>query len=274
MKLSCRVKDDHTNRRAFTLIEMLVTISVIATLLGILLPSLIAAKQKSKQLVCQSNIRQLVMAVTCYADDNNGSYVLAAPGIFGENKHRWHGVRENDNEPFDRTKGPLARYLKGQNLKCTAKVKFVKLPPSDVEYDEGGGGYGYNMIYIGSVVWSNGYEDENCKTAAKDTDIRQSSQTLMFADTAMARFDYLTEYSFAEPRYFVVNGTPVTDGGWDPVPSIHFRHRGRANIGWVDGSAASKKMGNYEGTNLSDIKMKDMDLGWFEPMNNTMFDVK
>jgi hypothetical protein len=36
----------------------------------------------------------------------------------------------------------------------------------------------------------------------------------------------------------------------------------------------SKKMGKYEGTNKAGIKMKDMKLGWFEPMNNSMFDLK
>ena len=268
-------KPEHTNRGAFTLIEILVVIGVVSLLLGILLPALTAAKQKSKQLVCQSNLRQLALAVNCYADDNNGSYVLAAPDIFGDNKRRWYGGRENINDPFDRGKGPLSSYLKGEQLKCTEKVNYRKTPPSNAEYDEGSGGYGYNMIYLGSVIWSEGYaDDESLKKATKNTKVRQPSQTLMFADTAMAESDHYTEYSFAEPRYFVVNGVPDTDSGWGPVPSIHFRHRGRANIGWVDSSVTSKKMGKYEGTNPAGIKMKDLKLGWFEPMNNSMFDLK
>jgi len=267
-------KPDHTDRGAFTLIEMLAVIAVIALLLGILLPALTITKQKSKQLVCQSNLRQLIVANNCYADDNNGSYVRAAPAIFAVNKHRWYGVRENTTEPFDRAKGPLAPYLKGQNLNCTAKVNFKKVPPSQDDYDEGSGGYGYNIIYIGSVIWSNEYEDESLETAAKNTNVRQSSQTLMFADTAMAQSDYYTEYSFAMPRYFVANGEPVINTGWDPDPSIHFRHRNQANIGWVDGSVDSKKMGKFEGTNKAGIKMKDMKLGWFQPMSNKMFDLK
>ena len=264
-------KSDHTSRSAFTLIEMLVTIAVIALLLAILLPALTAAKQKTKQLVCRSNLRQLVIANNCYSDDNNGNYVRAAPAIFEVNKHRWYGVRENTNDPFNRAKGPLASYLQGQNLNCTVKVNYRKVPPSQDDYDEGSGGYGYNIFYIGSVIWSNEYEDEYLNTAAKNTNVRQPSQTLMFADTAMAESDCYTEYSFAIPRYFVVDGVSVIDTGWDPDPSIHFRHRNRANIGWVDGSVTSKKMGKYEETNQADIKMK---LGWFEPINNTMFDLK
>lgn len=278
MKVFCRVNSHHTNLNAFTLIEILAVIAVIALLLAILLPALTAAKQKSKQLVCQSNLRQLIIANNCHADDNNGSYVRAAPAMFEVNKHRWYGTRENKNDPFDRAKGPLSPYLQGQNLNCTAKVNYRKVPPSQADYDEGSGGYGYNIFYIGSIICSNEnedeYGDESLKTAAKNTSVRQSSQTLMFADTAMAELDYYTEYSFAIPRYFVANGEPVINTGWDPDPSIHFRHRGRANIGWVDGSVASKKMGKYEGTNKAGIKMKDMKLGWFEPMNNTMFDLK
>lgn len=271
----CRVDAGQTNRMGFTLIEVLVVIFVIALLLGILLPVLSAAKQKSKQLVCQSNIRQLVIAVNCYADDNNGHFVRAAPGIFGDNKLRWYGARENTNDPFDSAKGPLASYLKGEKLQCSVKVKYRKVPPSKAGYDEGSGGYGYNMIYLGSVIWAKGYDDnESFETATKTTQVRQSSQTLMFADTAMVKLDYYTEYSFAEPRFFVVGGEPDTDTGWEPDPSIHFRHRNRANIGWVDGSVVSKKMGKYEGTNQAGVKFKDMKLGWFEPMNNTMFDLK
>lgn len=263
-----------TNSRAFTLIEILVTIAVIAMLLAILMPALLAAKQKSKQILCLSNLRQLVVATTAYTQDNDSSLPLAASDIFTENKHRWYGKRESINDPFDTAKGPLASYLQGQNLNCTAKVKYAKVPPTDPKYDEGSGGYGYNMVYLGSVISSKGYGDESFKTSAKITSVKQPSETLTFADTAMANSDYLTEYPFAEPRYFVVDSKPVTDAGWDPLPSIHFRHRRRANIGWVDGSATSKKMGKYEAINNAGINMSDMKLGWFEPMSNKLFDLK
>ena len=107
------------------------------------------------------------------------------------------------------------------------------------------GRYGYNMIYIGSRIWIDGYEDQNCKVTTKDADIRRLAQTLMFADTAMAKPGFYIEYSFAEPRYFVINGVPVTDSRWNPSPSIHFWHRGRANISWIDSHVSSEKIGKY-----------------------------
>ena len=59
-------------RHAFTLVELLVVISIIALLIAILLPALSSAREASKQVKDLSNARQWGMACFAFAGDNKG----------------------------------------------------------------------------------------------------------------------------------------------------------------------------------------------------------
>ena len=69
-------------RGGFTLIELLVVIAIIAILAAILFPVFARARENARRASCMSNMKQLALAFTMYADDNNGWY---PPGVMQVN---------------------------------------------------------------------------------------------------------------------------------------------------------------------------------------------
>lgn len=83
-----RLRSDTTLSGGFTLVDLLVSIAVIAVLIGILLPSLRMVHDTSRRVVCASNLRQVGLGVHMYASDNDGwlppsSVVLGSDDFWG-----------------------------------------------------------------------------------------------------------------------------------------------------------------------------------------------
>ena len=104
----------------FTLIELLVVIAIIAILAAILLPALHKAREKARQGVCMNNLKQIGIAFTMYAQDNDGYTPPWSPTAHSCSK--WDLTRIN--------LGLLSEYLGGTSASCIGdtRPKVLRCP--------------------------------------------------------------------------------------------------------------------------------------------------
>jgi len=258
-------------QRGFTILEVLVVLSVIALLASLLLPGLAQAREQAKAVICGSNIKQIMLANTLYAEDFSGIY---SPGAsdFLHNLDRWHGHREQVDSPFDSSRGPLVDYLgAGRAIRQCPTFASAEIGMEQGGFERGNGGYGYNNAYIGvqsSYAADGSYSVSNDRAGVPVVRVARPPATIMFTDAAFAA-DALIEYSFAEPRFHPGFPTARTD------PSIHFRHNEHATVGWVDGHVDRPQRTFTHHSGFYPTDPEQHALGWFgQADDNSLFDLR
>ena len=217
------------SRLAFTLVELLVVIGIIALLVAILLPVLASAKEKANAIKCQSNLRQLMIAFHYFAQDHKGHL----PG-------RDNDAGDNDYEKRDWCIGPpktmnwdqaWAISPEGGTLYKYVRNKEVYRCPSKLSaglgkfYSPGGGiGVGTNehFDYAYFSAW----------TGAIMTKIKSTSE---FRDQIKNKIVKTQTPILVEESPDTMCGSNLETGHSNADPMDH-HHHGGAHFGSIDGS--------------------------------------
>jgi prepilin-type N-terminal cleavage/methylation domain-containing protein/prepilin-type processing-associated H-X9-DG protein len=118
-------------KRAFTLVELLVVISIIAVLMAVIVPSLNRVRAQAKNADCQSNLRQYVIAEFMFVQDHDEYFTNPHYFLFKNWKNidspqcRWHnpevGIYSDGEEPD----GELWPYLQNKNVFCCKEFRLL-----------------------------------------------------------------------------------------------------------------------------------------------------
>jgi prepilin-type N-terminal cleavage/methylation domain-containing protein/prepilin-type processing-associated H-X9-DG protein len=214
-------------RRAFTLVELLVVIGIIAVLISILLPVLSKVREQARTVVCASNMRQIMQATLTYCNDNHG-WMPNPDWYTGSDqltRFPYFAIQLQTPGWYDYERGALWPYVAAD----AQSRQRVFLCPSDGPERLGGlfgapnpgrpRNFSYN--FSGDVSYPRSLRGQY---GIKVTQIRSSSHKIILLEMAYPSF----------PVGQVVEVNP-SDQGRQIIFDLTSRHQGEANEGFADG---------------------------------------
>jgi len=222
-------------KQGFTLIELLVVIAIIAILAAILFPVFSSAREKARTASCQSNLKQIALALKMYTSDYDQRYPTNAYSSHQQDVAIGPCGTKTSNDA-------AGNILWHQNLCTYTKSLQIFDCPSDNRTWNGNYtgdiGYGYNWRWLGN---------------RKEHELQNASETIMVLDC-----DYYVASSKTtgwiaarcRPLSAVMTGTAADNNLSGDCPSewrnnSPERHNGISNIGWFDGHVKPLKWSTF-----------------------------
>jgi prepilin-type processing-associated H-X9-DG protein len=234
---------------AFTLVELLVVIGIIAVLIGVLLPALSSARKQARTVQCAAAMRQFGLANSVYVNEQKGWCVPVKTAKGGNGDPLFYGtlpyIPWYMNAILRRQLGMPVHPVKGSNPPGYTTVNWVDdwhrgvlCPEASVAQDLKNGrithSYGFNHETLGRyrssllTNFDNGY-------FTKLNQVRKPAEKIQMLD---GNWFYLNGASFTTPADWRVKwdlwGEREPLGTAPPV-TVSYRHKQGANVLFYDG---------------------------------------
>ncbi len=215
-------------RKQFTLIELLLVITIVALLGVLILPMLGKSKEKAQKAACISHLSQLGVINSLYVD-SSGYYPFARTLRNGETVF-WCGTEGTDGLSY--AGSPLSDHLKNPDILECPSFPLGSLPKKGNVCS-----YGINAEYVGGdpdLPQTDTDADIPVGSPAKGTQLKHPEKTLLYMDTAVMNGTSLVQGYYFWARYSFLNADEHVKA------RTHFRHGKFANAVFCDGHVDEK----------------------------------
>ena len=236
-----------TRRPGFTLIELLIVIAIIALLAAILFPVFSMARENARRSSCQSNEKQLMLAVYQYTQDSDELYppiTLAYTGLGSVGWHQFVQAYVKSTQiflcPDDANNTTLPTGINsnvagyGLNFKVSYGVNSLFIKGGVANKSGGGGAAGISMAQVAqpasTVYLCDGLSD--LSTNAADRSVPNLTWTQQQGGYILDPW---------ESPYF--NGVSVSQSRGGPLA----RHLATTNVAFADGHVKAMKIETFFG---------------------------